>query len=123
MTRNPLVALYFACEAEPEDDGQLHVFVVPNDMVKPYTSDTVSVIANFRQVVLPGAVPAVGQALRFSTDAQHRHSQVLTKLYHLIGVGKAPFPTADRPKAPVSGVSWWNPSNRWNGYGPNPALS
>lgn len=90
VTRNPLVALYFACEAEPEDDGQLHVFAVPNDMVKPYTSDTVSVIANFAKLSYPEQCLLLGKRCGFDRR-QHRHSQVLTKLYHLIGVEKPHF--------------------------------
>ena len=46
VTRNPLVALYFACERS-KNDGRLHVFAVPRSLVKPFNSDMVSIIANF----------------------------------------------------------------------------
>ena len=90
VTRNPLVALYFACAAEPEDDGQLHVFAVPDGMVKPYTSDTVSVIANFAKLSYPEQCLLLGKCRGFDRH-QHLHSQVLTKLYHLIGIEKPHF--------------------------------
>lgn len=74
VTRNPLVALFNACrdllepghdECEEEseckdaskckkrpvqEDGRLHVFVVPRNLIKPFNSDTVSVIANFAKL-------------------------------------------------------------------------
>ena len=53
VTNNPLVALFHACEvddsAKPED-GMLHVFAAPRSLVKPFNSDTVSIIANFAKL-------------------------------------------------------------------------
>ncbi len=47
ITSNPMVALFHACgEAEDKKDGRLHVFVAPRQIVKPFNSDTVSIIAN-----------------------------------------------------------------------------
>ena len=53
VTKNPLVALFFACENQERyasRPGRLHVFAVPPSLVKPYSSDTVSVIANFARL-------------------------------------------------------------------------
>ena len=56
ITRNPLVALFHACfnpennPSKEEPDGRVHIFAVPNDLVKPFDSDTVSVIANFARL-------------------------------------------------------------------------
>ena len=50
VTKNPLVALFFACEANPRYDwldGCVHIFAVPRSYIKPFNSDTVSIIANF----------------------------------------------------------------------------
>ena len=47
VTQNPLVALFFACNDGVGKDGRLHVLAVPRKLVKPYTSDTVSLITNF----------------------------------------------------------------------------
>ena len=55
VTRNPLVALFNACEADVKpgrDDkpGRLHVFAVPKELIKPFNSDTISIIANFSKL-------------------------------------------------------------------------
>ena len=54
ITKNPLVALFFACKAREEKSessgGRLHIFAVPSSLVKPYNSDTVSVISNFAKL-------------------------------------------------------------------------
>lgn len=56
ITRNPLVALFHACFS-PEDnvakakpDGRVHIFAVPNGLIRPFDSDTISVIANFARL-------------------------------------------------------------------------
>ena len=55
VTKNPLVALFFACESSDhtEKAGRLHIFAVPKSLVKPYDSDTISVIANFAKLTRP----------------------------------------------------------------------
>ena len=53
ISENPLVALFFACEANPKYDGQdgrLHVFAVQSSLVKPFNSDVVSVVCNFAKL-------------------------------------------------------------------------
>ena len=52
ITRNPLVALYYACEegGEREENGHLHIFAVPKTLVKPFNSDTIALIANFAKL-------------------------------------------------------------------------
>ncbi len=50
ITRNPQVALFFACNDYATEDGLLHVFAVPKSLIKPFNSDTVSVIANFAKL-------------------------------------------------------------------------
>ena len=57
VTRNPLVALFNACEQhenaceqhEPED-GKLHVFAVPRSLIRSFNSDAIRVIANFAKL-------------------------------------------------------------------------
>lgn len=46
ITENPLVALYFACKGGKGKVGEVIIYEVPNDEVKFYSSDTVSVVAN-----------------------------------------------------------------------------
>ena len=56
LTKNPLVALFFACDPGNEPapgaapPGRIHIFAVPNTLVKPFNSDTVSIIANFAKL-------------------------------------------------------------------------
>ena len=50
ITRNPLVALYYACIGNHDEDGRLHVFAVPKSLIKPFNSDMVSVISNFAKL-------------------------------------------------------------------------
>ena len=90
VTRNPLVALYFACKGELKDEGLLHVFAVPDSMAKPYNSDTISVITNFAKLSYQEQCLLLGKRCGFNRR-QHLHSQVLTKLYHLIGIEKPHF--------------------------------
>ena len=50
ITSNPLVALFHACERLFRADGRIHVFVAPRSIVKPFNSDTVSIVANFAKL-------------------------------------------------------------------------
>ena len=91
ITRNPLVALFYACEGDLiDDEGRLHVFAVPHSMVKPYNSDTVSVIANFAK--LSRAEQSLLLGKRRGCDWPRLHySQAMNRLYHLIGIEKPHF--------------------------------
>ncbi len=46
VTRNPLVALYFACETNPGKSGEIIVFEVDHEELKYPGSDTVSILAS-----------------------------------------------------------------------------
>lgn len=61
LTTNPLIALYFACEAfEPtSESGEVVVLGIPTKDVKYYDSDTVSVIANIARRPSDFEVPPV----------------------------------------------------------------
>ena len=53
VTSNPIVALFHASEtkdSEEAKDGRLHVFATPRSLVKPFNSDTVSIISNFAKL-------------------------------------------------------------------------
>ena len=50
ITKNPLVALFHACQTDVEKDGRIHIFAVQRDLIKPFNSDTVSIIANFAKL-------------------------------------------------------------------------
>ena len=81
VTRNPLVALFHACDEFPDGNGKLHIFAVPRSMVKPFNSDTVSIVANFANL------PYLEQELLLSTSAiqeELEHANALRNLYQLI---------------------------------------
>ncbi len=46
ISKNPLVALFFACYGNKDKDGRVYIFSVPEDEIKFCDSDTVSVVAN-----------------------------------------------------------------------------
>lgn len=50
ITRNPQVALFFACEKDETEDGRFHVFAVPKSLIEPFNSEEVSVAANFAKL-------------------------------------------------------------------------
>jgi len=55
ITSNPLVALYFACcshSGTGGKHGEVLVYEIPNDEIRFYSSDTVSVISNMAKVPL-----------------------------------------------------------------------
>jgi hypothetical protein len=88
VTKNPLVALFHACESLSGEPGRLHVFAVPPALLKSFNSDTVSIIANFaklsqdEQDILLGNVES--PTGREYTDATRR-------LYQLISIEKPYF--------------------------------
>ena len=51
VTKNLLVALFHACDDNANEPGRLHVFAVPPSLVKPFNSDTVSIISNFAKLL------------------------------------------------------------------------
>lgn len=74
ITRNPLVALFFACYTEQDrdgakDDGKVYVFKVPEKEIKFCDSDTVSIIANLCK---HPASFSVGGIKRDCTDPKER---------------------------------------------------
>ena len=102
VTRNPLVGLFFATESNQnydKEDGRLHVFAVPHTLIKPYDSDTVSVIANFArlshddQVLLLGHKQSVNQRKSRPEDRSETalYKSAMNRLYQLIRSEKPYF--------------------------------
>ncbi len=51
VTSNPLIALYHSVSGdEHTSNGRIHIFGLPEPMVKPFNSDTVSIVANFARL-------------------------------------------------------------------------
>lgn len=101
ITRNPLVALFNACEDDSIEDGRLHVFSVWRDMVKSFNSDTVSVIANFaklRYAEQNQLLSKMGEGTDEDEDLDlvkerlvKEHEEAWDRLYHFIRQEKPYF--------------------------------
>ena len=106
ITRNPLVALFHACEEtsipnESEDKtGVLHIFAVPKkkNLVKTFDSDAISVVANFaklshfEQDMLLGKPPDLDEMeRRRRTGSPTKYSHIMDRLYHYISQEKPYF--------------------------------
>ena len=96
ITRNPLVALYHACEkrSHRDKDAKLHVFVTPRHMVKPFISDTVSVIANYARLPKHHQDALIGR----HSDDNSSYFTALEQLFQLIQSEKPYFVNRIDPK-------------------------
>ena len=90
VSKNPLVALFFASEKDMESVGKLHIFAVPKTMVKPFNSDTVSVISNYARLPQHEQKMLIGNIkddVRIGDD----YPSVMAKLCQLIQEEKPGF--------------------------------
>lgn len=94
ITRNPLVALFNASEKhehkgiECKRDGRLHVFAVPRDLIKPFNSDVISVVANFARLSRKQQDALLGFN---STVHSSLYDRTLRRLVHFISQEKSYF--------------------------------
>ena len=107
ITRNPLVALFHACEetsipnGSEDKDGVLHIFAVPKNLniVRTFDSDAISIVANFaklsrfEQDMLLGRKPLDSDEMerRRRTGYPTEYSHVMDRLYHYISQEKPYF--------------------------------
>ena len=97
ITKNPLVALFNACEdcgecdegqgeaSSGRNDGRLRIFAVPRSMIKPFNSDAVSVVANFAKL------RREEQDLLLGKGSPLEWERVTRRLYHFIKQEKPYF--------------------------------
>ena len=96
VTRNPLVALFAACESDCQT-GRLHVFSVPRELVKPFNSDTISIIASLAKLsradqnVLVGWTGQDIEEREIRPRYQYIYKHALGRLYRLIRQEKPDF--------------------------------
>ena len=88
VTRNPLVALYNACDEvkdpkKSKEDGVVHVFVVPKEMTKTFASDTISVICSFAKLPRCKQLLVLGELSGCSVSIDDYH-RARGDLYHHI---------------------------------------
>ena len=88
VTRNPLVALFHSCDDFTDEAARLHIFAVPQGIIKPFNSDTVSIIANFATLTNQEQTTLISGASR-REDLGYAES--LRHLYQLIRGEKPNF--------------------------------
>ncbi len=105
ITRNPLVALFWCClDTNASHPGRLHVFSLPRTLIKPFSSDTVSVIANFAKLPWEDQNILLGLTMNDITerslarDLQINYQHSLDQLYQLIRREKPYFEERIDPK-------------------------
>ena len=96
ITRNPLVALFNASREHSQEPGRLHVFAVPPELIKPFNSDSVSVIANFARLSKSSQDILLGTFQERVTHSQH--SRAMFYLYQYIQQEKPYFAERINPR-------------------------
>lgn len=100
ITRNPLVALFWACLHDDDEEppiGRVHAFAIPGNMIKPFSSDTVSVIANFAKLPRTSQNALLGWTLQDLnerepvTQSYNSHETATRRLSQLISREKPYF--------------------------------
>lgn len=90
ITRNPLVALYFACESQPETYGELVLISADEHEIKYPQSDTVSILASLPVF----SYDMQRQFCRFAEDFtvdEERFNQQVGRLVHEVRLEKPAF--------------------------------
>ena len=99
ISSNPLVALFHACggwersQDRSKYDGRLHVFVAPRQMVKPFNSDTVSVVANYARLPRHHQMALTGR-----TNEDASYPTAMEQLVQLIRSEKPYFESRINPR-------------------------
>ena len=88
ITRNPLVALFYACSGtdsikEAPEDACLHIFAVEESLIKTFNSDTISIITNFAKLSKSEKGSLLGKTGQYD-GTWKSYSEVLGRLYYLI---------------------------------------
>ena len=112
VSKNPCVALFSACDdrdpagrqQDNNKDGRIHVFAVPSTLVKPFNSDTISIITNFAKLgrddqnLLLGRTGTDSLKQDPNTPLQYLYLQGMHRLYQLIRQEKPHFEERIDPK-------------------------
>ena len=99
VTRNPLVALFHACDKtgqkeHEEGDGRLHVFAVPRALVKPFNSDAISIVSNVARLSRREKDALLGKQFSLGNNRIRRDNEfpeAMRILYQLIRQEKPYF--------------------------------
>ena len=99
ITRNPLVALFHACDKTDRNDrkrenGRLHVFAVPRALVRTFNSDAISIIANIARLSRREQDAILGKRFclfRNKFRYENERSEAMRILYQMIRQEKPYF--------------------------------
>ena len=93
ISKNPLTSLFFACqEKKPEEDGCIRIFDVPIDLIKQFSSDTISVIANFAKLNFWEQDRILGKEIKAEIVSRPRgYTEAMYYLYQYIKQEKSYF--------------------------------
>ena len=112
VSRNPCVALFSACDSrdamgvaqDNSTDGRVHVFAVPKQIVRPFDSDSVSIVTNFAKLergyqnLLLGKTGQDSQKDNPESPLRYLHTDAMRHLYHCIRQEKPQFEKIIDPK-------------------------
>ena len=104
ITRNPLVALYHACEQHQKDeDSRFHIFAVPKQLIKTFNSDVIRIIGNFAKLSRHQQEALLGKRDCSCHMPRYRfhpsdHATAMQKLYQLIRLEKPTFDERINPR-------------------------
>ncbi len=81
ISSNPLIALYFACKSNPDDDGEVIVFSMDRNQIKYFDSDTASCIANLTRLPQDSK-----ESIDYSTDdvSTFNRQPAVERLLHFV---------------------------------------
>ena len=106
VTKNPLVALFHACDGtdqkdERKENGRLHVFAVPRVLVKPFNSDVISIIANIARLSRRQQDALLGKQFTLYNNRirnSNKQPEAMRILYQLIRQEKPYFEERINPR-------------------------
>lgn len=87
LTTNPLAALFFAVNENPDKDAEVLIFRIPKKEVKYYDSDTISILTNIAKRPEDFEI----ESIKGKTKAQFNKQKQITYLHHEIKEEKPYF--------------------------------
>ena len=89
VTRNPLVALFYACHdgdhnGQGTEDAHMHIFAAQKPLIKTFRSDAISVIANFSKLSQIEQGVLLGKRGQGDRESSGGYLEIMERLYYLI---------------------------------------
>lgn len=90
ITRNPLVALFFACNSHPESYGEILLITANSDEIKYPQSDTISLISSLPNFTYENQINFRESSLN-KTISKKEFNQKISRLIHEVRLEKPAF--------------------------------